>query len=455
MSAGAQGEPSRSPWLALVAVCLGFFLVLLDSTIVAVAIPTLARDLEVDESTAVWANSAYLFASAAPLLVAGRLGDRFGARRIYLIGLVVFVVASLACGLAWSLPALIAARVVQGLGAALMAPQTLVIVRAVFPPHRMPVALGVWGAIAGVAALAGPVLGGVLIVAVGWPAIFLVNVPIGVVAIVLAVRWVPRLAGAARRIPVLVAVVSAVGILAVVVAVHETPSAHGWVQVALPIVGVIGAVVTVLVLRSQPADPTAALVPSVLWRHRGFVAPTLGASGASVVVGGAVVAVMVHLQSTLGLAVGTATLVAIPMGIVSAAASPIAGRAVARWGAARVAVIGGAAMVVSMAGMSIAAIVIAPAWTIAVALGLFGLANAFVWSPFAVAAMTSVELGLAGAASGAYNATRQVAVVIGSAIAAAMLAIATPGVALAVLGIAAIVALGAAIAMLRPAAETA
>ena len=118
MSAGAQGEPSRSPWLALVAVCLGFFLVLLDSTIVAVAIPTLARDLEVDESTAVWANSAYLFASAAPLIVAGRLGDRFGARRIYLIGLVVFVVASLACGLAWSLPALIAARVVQGLGAA-------------------------------------------------------------------------------------------------------------------------------------------------------------------------------------------------------------------------------------------------------------------------------------------------------------------------------------------------
>lgn len=450
MTARFEGS-TRSPWFALVAICLGFFLVLLDSTIVAVAIPTLARELAVDESTAVWANSAYLFASAAPLLVAGRLGDRFGARRIYLIGLVVFVAASLACGLAWSLPVLIAARVVQGLGAALMAPQTLVIVRAVFPPARMPVALGVWGAIAGIAALAGPVLGGLLIVAVGWPAIFLVNVPIGIVAAVLAVRWVPRLGGTARRIPVLVAVISALGILAVVVAVHETPAAEGWMRLVLPVVGLAGAVATVLALRAQGPDPAASLVPSVLWRRRGFVAPTLGASGASIVVGGAIVAVMVHLQTTLGMPVEQATLVAVPMGLVSAAAAPIAGRSVARWGAGAVAVFGGATMLVSTAAMAAAALLTAPAWTIAIALGLFGLANGFVWSPFAVAAMTSVDVSLAGAASGAYNATRQVAVVIGSATAAAMLAAASPAVALVVLSAAAALALAAALAMLRTA----
>lgn len=443
------GAPGAAPWRALVALCLGFFLVLLDTTIVAVATPTLAAELGIDEPTAVWANSAYLFASAAPLLVTGRLGDRFGPRLVFIVGLVVFVSASFACGLAWSLPVLVVARVVQGLGAALMAPQTLVIIRAVFPPDRMPVALGVWGAIAGIAALTGPLLGGVLIVAAGWPAIFLVNVPIGIIALVLAVRWVPRIQGVVRRIPVVAATVSAAGILAVVVGVHEAASARGWQAVALLVLGVAGAAAVVVTLRVQPDDPGAALVPRLLWRRRGFVAATGGASGASAVVGGALIAVMVHVQTGLGMPVAQAALVVLPLGLVSAFAAPVAGRSVARWGARPVAVVGCAALTLSTLACAWSAAVQAPVWTIAVALGVFGFANAFVWSPFAVAAMTSVDQALAGAASGAYNATRQVAGVLGSAIAAAMLALAAPSAALLVLAGAGALALASAIAMPR------
>ena len=189
----------RSPWPALWALCVGFFMILVDTTIVSVATPTILAELRTDVDAVVWVTSAYLLAYAVPLLITGRLGDRFGPRRVYLVGLTVFTLASLWCGLTSTIGGLIAARVVQGLGAAVMMPQTMAVITRTFPAESRGRAMSLWGAVAGVATLVGPILGGVLVDGLGWEWIFFVNVPVGVVGFVLAARLVPELPTHVRR----------------------------------------------------------------------------------------------------------------------------------------------------------------------------------------------------------------------------------------------------------------
>src|ERR1700754_4361573 len=191
-AAGMRAD-NVNPWDALWAMMVGFFMILLDSTIVAVANPSIMVKLGTGYDTVIWVTSAYLLAYAVPLLLAGRLGDRFGPKNLYLVGLAVFTAASLWCGLAGNIEMLIAARVVQGFGAALLTPQTLSTITRIFPPERRGVALSVWGATAGVATLVGPLAGGVLVDHLGWQWIFFVNVPIGALGIVLAVWLIPVL----------------------------------------------------------------------------------------------------------------------------------------------------------------------------------------------------------------------------------------------------------------------
>ena len=192
---GASGAPAATsdPWHALWALLVGFFMILVDATIVSVANPAIMDHLDADFDAVIWVTSAYLLAYAVPLLLAGRLGDRFGPKNLYLVGLGVFTAASLWCGLSGSIETLIAARVVQGLGAALLTPQTLSTITRIFPPERRGVAMSVWGATAGVATLVGPLAGGVLVDGLGWQWIFIVNVPIGVIGIGLAHYLVPVL----------------------------------------------------------------------------------------------------------------------------------------------------------------------------------------------------------------------------------------------------------------------
>ncbi|MGA3254711.1 MAG: MFS transporter, partial [Mycobacterium sp.] len=195
MSTATPPSPSSSanPWNALWAMMIGFFMIMVDSTIVAVANPTIMADLHIGYDAVVWVTSAYLLGYAVVLLVAGRLGDRFGPKNLYLIGLVVFMLASMWCGLSGSAAMLIAARVVQGVGAGVLTPQTLSTITQIFPPHRRGAAMSVWGATAGVASLAGPLAGGALVDGLGWQWIFFINIPIGIVGLALAVWLVPVL----------------------------------------------------------------------------------------------------------------------------------------------------------------------------------------------------------------------------------------------------------------------
>src|SRR5215467_5003081 len=182
-----------NPWLVLVVLTTGFFMILLDTTIVNVAIPAMSTGLNATLDEILWVLNAYVLVYAVLLITAGRLGDLFGPRNLFAIGLVVFTLASAACGFSQNATELIVARIVQGVGGALLTPQTLAILTSIFPPERRGAAFGVWGAIAGLATIAGPVLGGVLTTYLDWRWIFYVNVPIGAAALLATFLVIPDL----------------------------------------------------------------------------------------------------------------------------------------------------------------------------------------------------------------------------------------------------------------------
>src|SRR6195952_323706 len=259
---------SDNPWHALWAMMVGFFMILVDATIVAVANPSIMDQLDADYDAVIWVTSAYLLAYAVPLLLAGRLGDRFGPRNLYLLGLAVFTFASLGCGLAGSIGVLIAARVVQGLGAALLTPQTLSTITRLFPPERRGVAMSVWGATAGVATLVGPLAGGVLVGGLGWEWIFFVNVPIGIAGLVLAFRLVPNLPTEAHDLDVLGVVLSGVGMFLVVFALQEGES-HDWAFWIWAMI-LAGALFMAGFVYWQSVTPGEPLIPLSIFRDNDF-----------------------------------------------------------------------------------------------------------------------------------------------------------------------------------------
>ncbi|WP_327291203.1 MFS transporter [Streptomyces sp. NBC_01198] len=181
-------------WLPLVTICLGAFILLVDVTIVNVALPSMASDLDAPFSALQWVIDGYALALAALLMVAGSLGDLFGHRRLYVAGLTVFAAASLGAALSPDAAVLISARAVQGVGGAAMFATSAALVAATYQGRDRGVAFGVWGAVNGAAAAAGPILGGLLTQGFGWQAIFLVNLPIAAVAVVIALRALPAAA---------------------------------------------------------------------------------------------------------------------------------------------------------------------------------------------------------------------------------------------------------------------
>jgi EmrB/QacA subfamily drug resistance transporter len=179
-------------WLTLAAVSVGLFMIMLDNTVVNVALPAIQRDLEATLPELQWVVTGYALAFAAFMLIGGKVADAYGRRRIFVLGILVFTGASLLCGLAGSSEALIAARVVQGLGAALMSPATLSIIAATFPPARRGVAVGVWAGVSALALAIGPLVGGLLTEHLSWHWIFFVNVPVGVAGVLASYLLVPE-----------------------------------------------------------------------------------------------------------------------------------------------------------------------------------------------------------------------------------------------------------------------
>ena len=192
MGDSLHGDRVRYQRGTLIAAGLGFVVVLLDVSVVNVALEALRTAFDTDVTGLQWVVNSYTLVFAALLLTSGALGDRFGAKRIFAAGFVVFTLASLACGLSSTLPSLVAARVIQGLGAALLVPNSLAMLQQAFPnPEQRSRAVGWWGAAGGIALAAGPVLGGLLMTHFGWRSIFLINLPIGVLGLALTLRFAP------------------------------------------------------------------------------------------------------------------------------------------------------------------------------------------------------------------------------------------------------------------------
>ncbi len=195
-------EHTPSKWLTLVAACFGLLMLYIDLFIVNVALPTIGQDFRAPLSTVSWTISGYALMIGVLPMGIGRLGDLWGQRAVYLAGLVIFCAASFACGLAPSVTTLIVFRVIQGIGAAIMTPGTLAIIVTAFPPSQHGLAIGIYGGISGLGLIAGPVLGGLLVQGESWRWIFLVNVPIGVVALAMTVLFVPKSRDETASVPV-------------------------------------------------------------------------------------------------------------------------------------------------------------------------------------------------------------------------------------------------------------
>ena len=414
----SPSQTTANPWRALWALCVGFFMILVDSTIVSVAMPDIMESLGADINAVVWVTSAYLLAYVVPLLITGRLGDKFGPKRVYMVGLVVFTLSSLWCGLTTSVGALILARVVQGLGAAAMTPQTMAVITRVFPPDRRGPAMGLWGAVAGIATLVGPILGGLLVDGFGWEWIFFVNVPVGLIALVLAWRLVPRLETHAHSFDWVGVVLSACGMFLLVYGIQQ---AHGveWGPLIGPITVpfVIGGGVAFLVafVLWQRLTTAEVLVPLSLFRDRNFTLACIAMTTVGFGVTSMAFPIMLWAQSVLGYSPTQAALLLAPMAILSGVLAPFVGRMVDTGNPRVLAGIGLASFSVALFWLGALLGPDTSPWAIMPPVLLLGVANGFMWAPISSTATRNLPMRFAGAGSGVYNTVRQVGAVLGSA----------------------------------------
>ena len=411
----------RNPWAILITLSLGFFMTLLDLTIVNIAIPSMITDLDASLDEILWIVNAYVLVLAVLLITAGRLGDLRGQRTLFVAGVVVFTLASLACGLAPNPTLLIAFRAVQGVGAAMLMPQTMAIIIGTFPADRRGTALGIWGAVAGLATVAGPTLGGVLVTYASWRWIFIVNVPIGLVVLVMTFAFIPDARMERQhKLDLLGVAIATAGLFCLTFALIEGQR-YSW-NGAIDALFVAAAVLTVLFLLQQRSRQDAEpLVPFSLFRNRNFSVINGVATLVSVAILGFFLPFTIYLQSVLGYSAIKAGLILAPMSLIALVLAPVAGKMSDRVGGKYILMTGltlfglGAAILVLQSSASSAW----PAFMPAIA--VMGLGMGGIWAPMATETMRGVPMALAGAASGVNNTLRQVGSVVGSAAVGALL----------------------------------
>ncbi|WP_324291114.1 MFS transporter [Mycobacterium sp. Aquia_213] len=409
-----MAEPATPrPWAALWAMLTGYFMTLIDWTAVSVANPSIMTALHTDYDSVVWVTSAYLLGFAVPLLVAGRLGDQFGPKTIYLVGLAVFTAASLWCGLADSIQMLVAARVVQGVGAAFLTPQVLSMITRVFPSGRRGVATSLRGAVVGIATLAGPLAGGVLVDELDWHWIFFVNVPIGILAFGLGVWLIPVLPKSRHNFDVIGVLLSAVGLFLIVFALQEAPSQHGapwiWGMFAAGLVTMAAFVCWQATNKGEP------LIPLRVFSDRNYSVSSLGVGVLAFAWTAMALPFMFFAQLGCGLSAMHAAFLTAPLAVLTAVLTPVVGRVADRSDPRRVIGGGFAVLAISLAWLSLEMTPATPIWRLLLPFLAAGVGVVFLGAPLAVTAIRNLPPELAGAGSGVFTAARQVGTVLGSA----------------------------------------
>jgi EmrB/QacA subfamily drug resistance transporter len=415
-----------NPWAVLLVVSLGFFMTLLDLTIVNIAVPNLITKLHASLDDVLWVINAYALVLAVMVITAGRLGDLIGPRIMFMGGIAVFTAASAACGLAPSPGWLIGFRAVQGLGAAMLIPQTLTIIINTFPPDRRGAAFGVWGAVAGVATIAGPTLGGLLVTAFDWRWIFFVNLPIGVIVLVVTPLIIPDVRpGRRHRIDIPGVLLVSAALLAICYGLvegqkYDWGTITGFVSIPLVLgLGVVLLLAFLLVQRlTQDKEP---LVPFALFRDRNYAVVNWVSGVLSIGMMGIFIPLTIYLQSVLGFSALKAGLTMAPASLVSMFVAPVAGRMTDKIGGKFILMSG---LILFGAGMGWIALIAHPnsSWPVFLApLIVAGLGMGCIFAPMVTVAMRNIEPRMAGAASGVLNTVRQVGLVIGTAAVGALL----------------------------------
>ena len=414
-----------NPWLVLVVLTTGFFMILLDTTIVNVAIPAMSKGLNAPFDEILWVLNGYILVYAVLLITAGRLGDLFGQRNMFALGLAIFTLASALCGFSQNSTELIAARIVQGVGGALLTPQTLAILTSIFPPERRGAAFGVWGGVAGLATITGPTLGGAIITYTDWPWIFFINVPLGIGALIATFAIVPDLRPGRRQGWDLVGVALATaGLFGIVFGLIEGQR-YNWGEIAsygitIPeVIGGGGALMILFIVWEH--FQTQPLVPLSLFDDRNFAVANWIAAAISFGMMSMFLPVTIYLQSVRGFTALAAGLTFAPMSLTSMLTAPFAGRLADRIGGKYILMTGISLFTV---GFSLVAYVAGPDSTwlnFLVPAIIAGAGMGMTFAPMTTVAMRNIQPRMAGAASGVLNTTRQLGAAIGSAVVGALL----------------------------------
>ena len=326
---------SRTRWVVLGILSSALLLIVIDMTVLYTALPRLTHDLHASASEKLWIVNAYALAVAGLLPGMGALGDRFGAKKLFASGLVVFGGASLLAAFSPNPEVLIAARIILAVGAAMMMPATLSIIRQIFEePNERALAIGVWAAVASGGAAFGPVVGGVLLEYYWWGSVFLINVPIVVVAFVFTLVLIPRSTSNPDRLFDLWASVQIlIGLVGVTYAVKEISKPSPSVEAVL-VVGTLGVLFMALFVRRQRRSPTP-MIDFNLFRNHGFTAAVMTALVASAALIGLEFAISQRFQLALGLSPLQAGLLIVPIPLAAFIAGPLAGIVIPKLGSVR------------------------------------------------------------------------------------------------------------------------
>jgi EmrB/QacA subfamily drug resistance transporter len=407
--------PRKRRLLILAICCSSLLLVGLDTTIVNVALPAIHRSLHASLSGMQWIIDAYTLVIASLLMLSGSTADRIGRRRVFELGLLLFTLGSALCAAAPSLGVLVAARVVQAIGGSMLNPVAMSIVRNVFTdPRERAQAIGLWGAMIGVAMGLGPVLGGALVDTVGWRYVFLVNVPIGLGAVVLAARYVPESrADHARRIDPVGQVLVIVGLASLTYAIIEG-QAHGWGSAEILTLFVVS-IVSIVTLVGYELRRREPLIDVRFFRSAPFSGASITAVCAFGAFGGFLFLNTLYLQDVRHYSAFHAGLCTLPIAAITFVGAPLTGRFMARHGtrapllAAAVAFIASPLLLVGLAVHTSLLLLIA-------SYILMGLAMAMVNAPITNTAVSGMPSAQAGVAAAVASTSRQVGATMGIAV---------------------------------------
>ncbi|MDQ3993563.1 MAG: MFS transporter [Actinomycetota bacterium] len=420
MRARILDEANRK-WLTLAAVSFGLFMIMLDNTVVNVALPSIQRDLRADLSELEWIVTGYALTFAALMLIGGKLADLLGRRLIFVVGLGIFTMSSLACGLAESGDVLIGARVVQGVGAALMNPATLSIISATFPPEQRGMAIGIWAGVSALALAIGPLVGGLITEHIDWSWIFFINVPVGIVAIAASLLIIreSRDESEEQRLDLPGLLTSGLGLFALTYALIEA-NTYGWTSgriIASFALAVISLALFV-VLESRQRVP---MLDLSLFRNGTFAGANLVVLLVALAMFGVFFFVSLYMQNILGFSAVEAGAAFLPMTVLIILVAPIAGRTSDRIGSrwlmtAGMTLVGIQLLYFSRLGVD------ETFWSLLPGFLVGGVGMSLTMTPSAAAAIRSVPVYKSGVGSAVLNAFRQVGGAMGIALMGAIIA---------------------------------